>query len=149
MATPNINSNNRASLLAGLRTGGVRSTSLTVPHTAAPAASFNIHYLSQTHPTNTFPEDDESDQVADIPQRPIYVNRNAPITAAVDGPNNRFSAQQATPRGMNPLSMPFNPPQMMSTTQMQVQMMQLEMLRLQVRKNSLFQLHIKYSNLIY
>lgn len=135
MATPNINSNNRASLLAGLRTGGVRSTSLTVPHTAAPAASFNIsHFLSQTHPTNIFPEDDEGDQVADIPQRPIYVNRNAPITAAVDGPNNRFSAQQAALRGMNPLSMPFNPPQMMSATQMQVQMMQLEMLRLQVPK---------------
>jgi hypothetical protein len=28
--------NNRASLLAGLRTGGVRSTSANVPHTAAP-----------------------------------------------------------------------------------------------------------------
>lgn len=134
MATPHFNSNNRASLLSGLRTGGVRSA---VPHSAAPNASFNVsHFPSQAHHTNIFPEDDD-DQFAQMPPSNIFANRNAPITAAVDGPNNRFSAHQAATRGMNPLGVPFNPPQqVMSASQMQVQMMQLEMLRLQVCKYS-------------
>lgn len=44
------NTNNRASLLAGLRTGGVRSA-LDHPHTASPAATFNL--------TPSFKEDDD------------------------------------------------------------------------------------------
>jgi len=127
------NPNNRASLLAGLRTGGVRSSSLNVPHTAAPSGSFNVsRYQHQHHhPTNVFPEEEE-DQLAEIPQQSVY-NRNIPMTAAVDGPNNRFANHQAT-RGMNPNSMPFSPgftPNMMAQPQMQMQMLQLEMMRIQ------------------
>lgn len=107
-----ISPNNRASLLAGLRTGGVRSASL--PHTAAPNSSSFI-------PTLAFPEEEGADN---MPQRHVYNDSNISVTAAVDGPNNRFASQQAAPRGMNPLSVPFNP-------QIQLQMMQLEMMRLQ------------------
>ncbi len=61
------------------------------------------------------------------------------MTAAVDGPNNRFSQHQQ--RGMNPNSAPFTPSfatNMMAqpnaqTQAFQMQMMQMEMLRLQVR----------------
>ncbi|KAF8974581.1 hypothetical protein BDZ97DRAFT_1646909 [Flammula alnicola] len=127
------NTNNRASLLAGLRTGGVRSSSVTVPHTAAPAGSFNVpRFASQRH-TNIFPEEEEDDQLAEMPQQNLFNNRNVPMTAAVDGPNNRFSQQQAA-RGMNPNSMPFSPgfaPNMMPQAQMQMQMLQLEMMRIQ------------------
>lgn len=130
MSSTNINPHNRASLLAGLRTGGVRSASL--PHTATPAGSFNVSTFPHTLPTIAFPDEDEVDQVSEMPQRHVYTNRNMPMTAAVDGPNNRFSSQQAAPRGMNPLCMPFNPPQTMSNPQVQLQMMQLEMMRLQV-----------------
>jgi len=56
------------------------------------------------------------------------------MTAAVDGPNNRFSHQQ-TPRGMNPNSIPFSPgfaPNMTTPqAQMQIQMLQFEMMRIQ------------------
>jgi hypothetical protein len=62
------------------------------------------------------------------------------MTAAVDGPNNSFSQQQASdPRGMNPNSAPFNPASpnlngLHSSTDvqaLQMQMMQLEIMRLQ------------------
>jgi len=128
MSTSHVSPNNRASLLAGLRTGGVRSVS--VPHTAAPSGSFNVSPFSQPLPAYAFPEDDEPDQVFEMPQRLVYNNRNFSVTAAVDGPNNRFAAQQASSRGMNPLSVPFNPPQV-SSTHLQLQMMQLEVMRLQ------------------
>ncbi|KAF8204957.1 hypothetical protein BJ912DRAFT_840733 [Pholiota molesta] len=128
------NPNNRASLLAGLRTGGVRSVSATVPHTAAPAGSFNISRFPSQHPTNIFPEEEEDDQLAEMHQQHnIFQHRNAPMTAAVDGPNNRFSQHQAA-RGMNPNSLPFSPgfaPNMMPQAQMQMQMLQLEMMRIQ------------------
>lgn len=131
MSSTNISPNNRASLLAGLRTGGVRSSS--VPHSAAPTGSFNLTPFPPSLSTSAFPEEDDGDQLCEMPQRHVYNNRNFPMTAAVDGPNNRFSSQQAASRGMNPLSMPFNPSQVMSTPQMQLQMMQLEMMKLQVR----------------
>ncbi|KAF5321912.1 hypothetical protein D9619_000951 [Psilocybe cf. subviscida] len=127
------NSNNRASLLAGLRTGGVRSSSANVPHTAAPAGTFSIPHFAQQHSTNIFPEEDEADYLADMPQQNIYNNRNVPMTAAVDGPNNRFAQHQA-PRGMNPNSMPFSPgfpAQNMMPQAAQMQMLQLEMMRIQ------------------
>jgi len=131
------NPNHRASLLAGLRTGGVRSSSLNVPHTAAPTGSFNVSRFpsQQYHSSNIFPEEEEEDQIAEMPQHNIY-NRNMPMTAAVDGPNNRFANHQG-PRGMNPNSMPFSPgfnPNMIghAQPQMQMQMLQLEMMRIQV-----------------
>ena len=40
--------NSRASLLAGLRTGGVRSVSGPVPHTASPAGTFNVPRYAPT-----------------------------------------------------------------------------------------------------
>lgn len=129
--------NNRASLLAGLRTGGVRSASLNVPHTAAPSGTFNVsRFPSQSHPSNVFPEEEEYDHVPDlyVPQQHHHL-RHVPMTAAVDGPANRFSAQQTTARPMNPNSVPFTPsyPNMMAAQpQVQMQMLQLEMMRLQV-----------------
>ena len=56
------NSNSRASLLSGLRTGGVRSASQPsiVPHTAAIGGSFNVPRFasfSQQH----FPEEDDDE----------------------------------------------------------------------------------------
>ncbi|KAJ3491223.1 hypothetical protein NLJ89_g11357 [Agrocybe chaxingu] len=128
------NTNNRASLLAGLRTGGVRSSSVNVPHTAAPTGSFNVpRFPSQQHPSIILTEDDEDDQVAEIAHHNIY-SRGVPMTAAVDGPNNRFAHHQSVPRGMNPNSMPFSPgfnSNMMTQPQMQMQMLQLEMMRIQ------------------
>ncbi|KAG7448985.1 uncharacterized protein BT62DRAFT_928989 [Guyanagaster necrorhizus] len=137
--------NNRASLLAGLRTGGVRSSSTTLPHTAAPGASFNItRFASQHHQPSSFPEEDEDDQLAEMPSQNVYVNRQysgnrtLPMTAAVDGSNNRFAQQQ---RGMNPNSAPFTPsfatPNMIAQSNnvqaqaFQLQMMQMELMRLQ------------------
>ncbi|KAF7355141.1 hypothetical protein MSAN_01429800 [Mycena sanguinolenta] len=107
MATASPNS--RASLLSGLRTGGVRSTSATVPHTAAPGGSFNVpRFASQLH-SSVFPEEDD-DQIVDVPDQPVFANRQGhrvPMTAAVDGPDNRFAQQQH--RGMNPNVAPFTP----------------------------------------
>ncbi|KAF8897286.1 hypothetical protein BD779DRAFT_1667283 [Infundibulicybe gibba] len=136
--------NPRASLLAGLRTGGVRSVSAGIPHTAAPGGSFNIPRYPSQHHTSSFPEEDE-DELADTPAHNPYAsyaganNRVMPMTAAVDGPNNRFSQHQSQ-RGMNPNSVPFSPAfnaSMMAqsndaqTQAFQMQMMQLEMLRIQ------------------
>ncbi|KAF9263645.1 hypothetical protein L218DRAFT_973007 [Marasmius fiardii PR-910] len=126
-------STNRASLLSGLRTGGVRSVSATVPHTAAPGATFNVPRAA----SHSFPEEEE-DQVLEMPSRNIYANNHhgashiMPMTAAVDAPNNRFAQQQRT---MNPNSIPFSPafnpnvnPQQQA---FQMQMMQLELMKLQ------------------
>ncbi|KAG6886067.1 hypothetical protein C0993_004057 [Termitomyces sp. T159_Od127] len=131
--------NPRASLLSGLRTGGVRSTSASLPHTAAPAASFNVpRFSSQHHLSTAFNEQD--DQLTDMPPNNIFVPRQIPVTAAVDGPNNRFSSQQTAPRGLNPNSVPFSPgsafnpnmqPAQMQNQAMQMHMLQLEMMRIQ------------------
>lgn len=52
------NGGNRASLLSGLRTGGVRSASGPMPHTAAPGGSFQIpRYPSSSHSGPIFEED--------------------------------------------------------------------------------------------
>lgn len=127
------NSSNRASLLAGLRTGGVRSSSANIPHTAAPAGSFNVPRFPSSHSPNFFSEEEEDDHVAEMLPQNVFNTRNGPMTAAIEGPNNRFSHHQAA-RGMNPNSMPFSPgfaPNMMPQAQMQMQMIQLEMMRIQ------------------
>lgn len=135
--------NPRASLLAGLRTGGVRSTSASIPHTAAPGGSFNVPRFASQHHSSPFPEDDEEDQLVELPQQNVFVNHyagnRAPMTAAVDGPNNRFSQQMAQ-RGMNPNSVPFSPafqpnmaqPNQLQNQALQMQMLQMEMMRIQV-----------------
>jgi hypothetical protein len=124
--------NPRASLLSGLRTGGVRST---VPQTAAPGGSFHIPRLP-LH-SSTFPEEDD-DQMVQVPAQNTFANhpaaRTMPMTAAVDGPDNRFTQQQQ--RGMNPNSAPFSPaflaqPTQAQTQALQMQMMQLEIMRMQ------------------
>lgn len=134
------NTNNRASLLSGLRTGGVRSTSLNVPHTAAPTGAFNVPRMASYNNPNIYYEEEE-DQFLDQPQQQPMYNRAMPVTAAVDGPNNRFSQHQT--RMMNPNSVPFSPgpayaPNMMQQQQfappqnaMQMQMLQIEMFKLQ------------------
>lgn len=142
--------NSRASLLAGLRTGGVRSVSANVPHTAAPGVSFNIPRFSSHHQSNTFPEEEEEDQLMEMPQN-VAASRAMPMTAAVDGPNNRFVQQQRTQRGMNPNSTPFSPSfssNMMHHSHpvqeqaLQMQMLQLEMIRLQAMQTQQFQAEI-------
>ncbi|KAK7061551.1 hypothetical protein R3P38DRAFT_2830127 [Favolaschia claudopus] len=136
-------SNHRASLLAGLRTGGVRSTSANVPHTAAPGGSFNVpRFASQLH-SSVFPEeqDEFGEYGGDISGQNVFAGHQplrAPMTAAVDGPNNRFSQQQH--RGMNPNVAPFTPsfatqppvqPVQDQNTAFQMQMMQMEILKMQ------------------
>lgn len=143
MAT--MQSNNRASLLNGLRTGGVRSTSMSGPHTAALGGSFNIPRFASNQHSVFVEEDDGMDEVAELFSQNMYINNQAtrPLTAAVDGPNNRFVQQQmAAQSALNPNSLPFYPsysqsvqPQNPSEVQLhayqQMQMMQLEIARLQ------------------
>jgi len=116
------NSNNRASLLAGLRTGGVRSSALDPPHTASPAGSFSL----RSHPTSFSVEDDQ------LFNKNISQDRDV---ASADGSINTFSHHQAS-LGMNPNSIPFSPgfsPNMapQAQAQIQMQMLQLEMMRIQ------------------
>lgn len=143
MAT--MQSNNRASLLNGLRTGGVRSTSMSGPHTAALGGSFNVPRFASNQHSVFAEEDDDMDEVAELFSQNMYINNQAthPLTAAVDGSNNRFVQQQmAIQSALNPNSVPFYPsysqgtqPQNSSEVQLhayqQMQMMQLEIARLQ------------------
>ncbi|KIJ56511.1 hypothetical protein M422DRAFT_40137 [Sphaerobolus stellatus SS14] len=141
MATPSAPSN-RASLLAGLRTGGVRSVSQPhqLPHTAAPTGSFHIpRYVSANHSANYFPEeDDEDDELAELAAQNLNIHHNPrhggiPMTAgAADGAMmyqqqqqqlllRQFAAQRAaTGSGMYP-----------DQAEMQAQMMQMELLKFQ------------------
>ena len=131
--------NPRAHLLAGLRTGGVRSASGPVPHTAAPAGTFNIPNIPRYSPAipseMAFPE--EQDELADMVSQNMYINKvpnrmqQAPMTAAVDGGANRFAHQQGmNMNGSVPMS-PFMSAQSQMQT-LQLQMMQMEIARLQV-----------------
>jgi len=116
--------NSRASLLAGLRTGGVRSA-------AQPAFSLP-HFPSQSQPS-LYPDEDDL---------PPFVDSNPhPLTAAVDGSNNRFAHQQVH-SALNPNSAPFSPtffsqnalPQNQLQNQaFQRQLLQLEMMRIQAQ----------------
>ncbi|KAJ3761683.1 hypothetical protein EV360DRAFT_80040 [Lentinula raphanica] len=139
-------SNSRASLLSGLRTGGVRSTSASIPHTAAPGGSFNIPRIVSHANAGTLNE--EQDYLPEMTSLNSYPNGNRiPLTAAVDGPNNRFSQQQ---RGMNPNVAPFNPvftPNTISQAHqaqqaLQMQMMQLEILKLQAAQAHQYQVEL-------
>ncbi|KAG8693941.1 hypothetical protein FRC08_008801, partial [Ceratobasidium sp. 394] len=98
--------NNRASLLANLRTGGVRSTSgINVPHTAAPGGSFQIpRFASQSHGygNGAIYEDDEDLLTAQMQQMtfggnsamgPRGMMNGGPMTASLADPN-RFQQQQ-------------------------------------------------------
>ncbi|KAK2466500.1 hypothetical protein APHAL10511_002142 [Amanita phalloides] len=100
--------NSRASLLAGLRTGGVRS------------ARFQPSLYS------------------DKDDFPVFVDSNPlPVSAAVDGSNNRFAHQQAAQMPLNPNSVPFTPAPYSSqkvipqNQAFQMQLLQIEMMRIQ------------------
>ncbi|KAJ7492830.1 hypothetical protein FB451DRAFT_1389173 [Mycena latifolia] len=129
----NTSAPNRASLLAGLRTGGVRSTS-NIPHTAAPTGAFNIPRITSNLQSSIFPEeDDEQGQFAQNVFVANHGNRTMPMTAAVDGPNNRFMQQQ---RDVNHNIGSFSPafaaqPNHVQAQALQMQMMQLEIIRMQ------------------
>ena len=138
----------RASLLAGLRTGGVRSASMIgVPHTAAPGASFNIapRYASSVYNQQCIAEED--DQLADMLSHNMYINAQQrayqpPVTAAVDGGANRFSQQQGhfNIAGIPHSNTAVGNAQLQAHAQqqaIQVQLMQLELIRMQVRSLSL------------
>ncbi|KAJ7431809.1 hypothetical protein B0H11DRAFT_837281 [Mycena galericulata] len=130
----NTSAPNRASLLSGLRTGGVRSSS-NIPHTAAPGGTFNIPRLSSGLHSSVFPE--ENDEQGQFGQN-LFVNnrggtRTMPMTAAVDGPNNRFMHQQ---QDVNSNIGSFSPafaaqPNHVQAQALQMQMMQLEIIRMQ------------------
>jgi hypothetical protein len=134
----------RASLLSGLRTGGVRTG---VPHTAAPSGSFNIpsRFASGTYNQQSFGEED--DQLSDMLSQNMYINSQQrvyqpPITAAVDGGANRFSHQQGHFSGGMMSGIPHSNPAVGNTQlqaqqqALQMQLMQLELLRMQVRSPS-------------
>ena len=130
--------NSRASLLAGLRTGGVRSVSGPIPHTASPAGTFNVPRYAPA--SDAFYSSEEEDELADLLSQKMYFQNNvsrmqqAPMTAAVDGGMNRFVMQQALGMNggvaMNQYAAAAAQSQMQQA--MQMQMMQLELARLQV-----------------
>lgn len=137
--------NPRASLLSGLRTGGVRSTSgpmANVPHTAAPGGGFQVpRFASNAQHYSAFPEEDE-DGIAELhSQRFANNGANRPLTAAVDGPNNRFSQQQTRMNANTPAFVPgfntaaqtpANQAQAQAQAMQDMQILQMELLRLQV-----------------
>ncbi|TFY80267.1 hypothetical protein EWM64_g3739, partial [Hericium alpestre] len=146
--------NPRASLLAGLRTGGVRSASGPMgnaPHTAAPGGSFNVpRFASSNFNNSPYPAEDEEDGLSDMMSQNLYINgvpmHQAPLTAAVDGGNNRFSQQQVPQhqanyqRGMMGGVQHNNSLQAQAQQQaIQIQMMQLEMLKLQALQAQQYQ----------
>ena len=124
----------RASLLDGLRTGGVRSASnpmANVPHTAAPGGSFNISRHVSTGYIDPIVREEE-DELADMVTQNLYINGSQhryqqPMTAAVDGATNRFAQQQ-----LMGVSGGYMDPQAQMQA-LQLQMMQMEIARLQVR----------------
>ena len=87
-------SNNRASLLSGLRTGGVRSVS--GPHSAAPGGSFNVpRFASATHQPAIY--EDTSDGLDFGGQTLQYGGFNpygGPMTAGFNDRAPRFQQQQ-------------------------------------------------------
>jgi hypothetical protein len=131
---------NRASLLNGLRTGGVRSSSMSAPLSPAPTASFNMPRF----PSPLLPEEDDLDQLSDLFSNNLYINSGHPFTAPIDPTTNTFVHQQAAShRPLNPNSVPFSPAHLHTPKQQlaptdaqlhayqQMQLMQLEILRLQ------------------
>lgn len=123
-------SNNRASLLSGLRTGGVRSASGPImPHTAAPGGSFNVpRFASASHPPAIY--EDASDGLDYGSQALHYNGFNhyaAPMTAGFNDRAPRFQQQQQEQffrqaqfaMGMNPVD--------------QAQLLQMQMMQAMVR----------------
>lgn len=174
MSNNNSNNNNRASLLSGLRTGGVRSTShsgLPIPHTSAIGGFFNVpgglnSFQQQGMGMGTnagYYPPEQDDQYDEQPgyhdfndqhqhqylaqsQSPPQGRQTMPMTAAVDGPNNRFLSQQQQQQMLlaqqqaqqqqrqgTPGRGGGQGQQGQGQDALQMQMMQLEILKLQVR----------------
>lgn len=95
-------SNPRASLLAGLRTGGVRSASQPFPasHSTAPLnGQFNIpRVVSSVHPSHAYlDEEEEVDQLTEMTSQftfEPYNDHQAPMTASAIDSNFLFQQQQ-------------------------------------------------------
>jgi hypothetical protein len=82
--------NTRASLLSGLRTGGVRaSPGPVMPQTAALGGSFQPPRFAATHHQSTPFDDSQNDMNSFAGMR-----YSAPMTAALDGRAPRFQQQQ-------------------------------------------------------
>ncbi|KAI9574931.1 hypothetical protein HD554DRAFT_129738 [Boletus coccyginus] len=140
---------NRASLLNGLRTGGVRSSSMSAPLSPAHSASFNLsRFASSAINSPVFPEEDNLDQLSDLLSNNLYINHvsghaSHPFAAPIDATNSTFVHQVAPHRPLNPNSAPFSPAHLNTPQQQapsadaqlhayqQMQLMQLEILRLQ------------------
>jgi hypothetical protein len=135
---------NRASLLNGLRTGGVRSSSMSAPLSPAQATSFNLpRFASSALNSPIFPEDD-IDQLSDLLSSNLYINNHSRPFTPIDATNSTFVHHQVAPhRPLNPNSVPFSPAHLHTPQQQpqpadaqlhayqQMQLMQLEILRLQ------------------
>jgi len=99
MANP-TSPNTRASLLSGLRTGGVRSVSSPLgqaPHTAGATGSFIRPRMSSSALRNSaFQEEDEDRRNQSYSHYGLGITNNGyrPQTSAVDGSNNRMMSQQ-------------------------------------------------------
>jgi hypothetical protein len=81
--------NTRASLLSGLRTGGVRTGPANMPQTAAIGGSFQPPRFVSTHNQST-PFDDVPNDMNSF----AGMRYSAPMTAALDGRAPRFQQQQ-------------------------------------------------------
>lgn len=123
-------SNNRASLLSGLRTGGVRSASGPImPHTAAPGGSFNIpRFASASHPPAIYEDaNDGPDFGGQAAHYSGFHHYGAPMTAGFNDRAPRFQQQQQEQffrqaqfaMGMNPVE--------------QAQLLQMQMMQAMVR----------------
>lgn len=132
-------SNSRASLLSGLRTGGVRSASQPsiVPHTAAVGGSFNVPRFASYTSQPSF-EDDEADELVDMVNYNMSLNaghrmmHQQPVTAsAADGVGNRFQQQQQQAFMRQMGAQRGNTNGMANMDSVQLQMMQMELMKLQ------------------
>ncbi|KAH9894296.1 hypothetical protein C8Q73DRAFT_647148 [Cubamyces lactineus] len=133
--------NPRASLLAGLRTGGVRSASgpmANVPHTAAPTGTFNIPRIITPNQEDDFYPPEEEDELSNMMSQNLYIhngrNRQAPLTAAVDGIPNRFQQQQQQHSMNMNGGMQFNPLMSPAMTQNQLQQVQLQLMQMELAR---------------
>lgn len=128
----------RASLLAGLRTGGVRSVS--VPHTAGPQASFVVPPPRAPNYPPSFIEENEMDNLAGMMSHGMHISGlyNHPRTANCDLSTAPFPYQQQQQwSGMQAHANPQLASQghfaanYANQQDVQLQMMQMELMRLQ------------------
>jgi len=129
--------NNRASLLAGLRTGGVRSVS--VPHSAHVGGAFNVpraSYSSTAHMQPYYTEQDNVDHLADMVAHNLYVqdarDRSSHQQYTRASNNDGMYEQQQELLLQAQLAAQLSGNAMHpNQAQVQMQMMQMEIMRLQ------------------